>query len=61
MTWVALVGIAWAVAAVALGLLLGRGIALADRVERPAEWTGDVEQFLRDSAARGAASGPLPR
>lgn len=54
MTWLAIIGIAWTVLALGLALLLGRGIALADRAERPASWTDEVEVFLREQTAQGS-------
>ncbi len=57
MTGLAIIGVTWAAAALGLGLLVGRGIALADRAGQPADWTDEVERFLREQAAPPAARG----
>ena len=57
MTWVAIIGIGWLLAALGLALLLGRGIALADRAEAAAAWTDEVELFLRARSRDGFVDG----
>lgn len=40
----------WVLLALVVGLLLGRGIRLADDTATAPSWTDDVEQFLREQA-----------
>jgi hypothetical protein len=55
MTWLLTAALVWAVLAVAVALVLGRGIRLADERVTSGSWTADVEKYLRDHTAA-----PLP-
>ena len=59
MTWVAIIGIGWLLAALGLALILGRCISLADRPRVHASWTDDVEHFLRERARHDVISEPV--
>ena len=51
MTWLIAVGSAWALAALPVAVLVGRGIRLADDTAAAPFRTDDVEQFLREQAS----------
>lgn len=45
------VGSAWALLALPVAVLVGRGIRLADRTAPAPSWTDDVEHYLRGQAS----------
>jgi hypothetical protein len=49
-TWMLLVALAWMVLAGVLGVVIGRGIRLADQPRSAASWVHEVEQFVRREA-----------
>jgi hypothetical protein len=48
MTWLLVAALGWVLLALPVGLLIGRGIGIADRRAAPAPWTDEVERFLRE-------------
>jgi hypothetical protein len=51
MTLVLMAAVGWSLLALPAGLLIGRGIRLADRKAEAPFRTDDVEQFLREQAS----------
>ena len=68
MTWVLAVGVAWLVVAVLVGVVVGRGIRLADRREASTaaleaaspNFVVDIDPLTAGPAATGAVA-PAPR
>jgi hypothetical protein len=49
------VGLTWTLFAVPAALIVGRALRCAGRLEAPAAWTDEVEQFLREQPGARAA------